>query len=97
MQSQLKVHPVVLIIGVLIGATLLGFTGLLLSAPIIATAGLFGKYVHAKMFNLPPWPEPAEPSTPGDKSAAAAIPRRTPQRVRRKTTQRRLRVRPRRA
>jgi predicted PurR-regulated permease PerM/GNAT superfamily N-acetyltransferase len=57
MQTHLKVHPVVLIIGVLIGATLLGFTGLLLSAPIIATAGLFGKYIHAKLFNLPPWPD----------------------------------------
>jgi predicted PurR-regulated permease PerM/GNAT superfamily N-acetyltransferase len=57
MQSHLKVHPAVLIVGVLIGATLLGFTGLLLSAPIIATAGLFGKYVHAKLFNLPPWPD----------------------------------------
>jgi predicted PurR-regulated permease PerM len=89
MQSQLKVHPAVLIVGVLIGATLLGFTGLLLSAPIIATAGLFGKYVHAKMFNLPPWSEPTEPSTPGDQSADAAIPRRIPRRARRKTTQRR--------
>jgi predicted PurR-regulated permease PerM/GNAT superfamily N-acetyltransferase len=55
MQSHLKLHPAVLIIGVLIGATLLGFTGLLLSAPIIATAALFGKYVRAKLFNLPPW------------------------------------------
>jgi predicted PurR-regulated permease PerM/GNAT superfamily N-acetyltransferase len=55
MQTHLKVHPVVLIIGVLIGATLLGFTGLLLSAPIIATASLFGKYVRAKLFNLQPW------------------------------------------
>lgn len=57
MQTHLKLHPAVLIVGLLIGASLLGFTGLLLSAPIIATAGLFGKYIHAKLFNLPPWPD----------------------------------------
>jgi predicted PurR-regulated permease PerM/GNAT superfamily N-acetyltransferase len=64
MQAHLKVHPVVLIIGVLIGATLLGFTGLLLSAPIIATASLFGKYVRAKLFNLPPWEDLETQRTP---------------------------------
>jgi predicted PurR-regulated permease PerM/GNAT superfamily N-acetyltransferase len=54
---HLKIHPVILIIGALIGVTLLGIPGLLLSGPIIATARLFGKYIHAKLFNLPPWPD----------------------------------------
>jgi predicted PurR-regulated permease PerM/GNAT superfamily N-acetyltransferase len=56
MGSQLKLHPAVLIIGALLGFTLLGLPGLLLSGPIIATARLFGKYTHAKLLNLPPWP-----------------------------------------
>jgi predicted PurR-regulated permease PerM/ribosomal protein S18 acetylase RimI-like enzyme len=57
MQSQLKVHPAAQMVGVLIGASLLGVSGLLLSAPILATGVLFGRYVHAKLFNLPPWPD----------------------------------------
>lgn len=55
MGDQLKLHPAILIIGALIGFSLLGLPGLLLSGPIIATIRLFGKYVHAKLFNLPAW------------------------------------------
>ena len=73
MQSHLKVHPAVLITGVLIGASLLGFTGLLLSAPIIATAALFGKYVHAKLFNLPPWPDLEEQRSPSIQAPSVRI------------------------
>jgi predicted PurR-regulated permease PerM/GNAT superfamily N-acetyltransferase len=57
MGDQLKLHPVILLIGALVGLTLLGLPGLLLSAPIIATARLFAKYIRAKLFNLPPWPD----------------------------------------
>jgi predicted PurR-regulated permease PerM len=57
MGDQLKLHPAILIVGALVGFTLLGLPGLLLSAPIIATARLFGKYVYSKMFNLPAWPD----------------------------------------
>jgi predicted PurR-regulated permease PerM/GNAT superfamily N-acetyltransferase len=57
MGSQLKVHPAILITGALIGVSIMGLPGLLLFGPIIATAGHFGKYIHAKLFNLPPWPD----------------------------------------
>jgi predicted PurR-regulated permease PerM/GNAT superfamily N-acetyltransferase len=63
MGDQLKLHPAVLIVGALIGVSLLGIPGLLLSAPIIATARLFGKYTRAKLFNLPPWPDLEEERT----------------------------------
>jgi predicted PurR-regulated permease PerM/GNAT superfamily N-acetyltransferase len=65
MGGQLKLHPVIMIVGALVGFTLLGLPGLLLSGPIIATARVFGKYVHAKLLNLPPWPEKDEPNRPG--------------------------------
>ncbi len=55
MGDKLKLHPAILIVGALVGFTLLGLPGLLLSGPIIATVRLFGNYMHAKMFNLPPW------------------------------------------
>jgi predicted PurR-regulated permease PerM/ribosomal protein S18 acetylase RimI-like enzyme len=60
MGDQLKLHPAILIIGALIGFSLLGLPGLLLSGPIIATARLFGKYVQAKLFNLPAWEDAEE-------------------------------------
>jgi predicted PurR-regulated permease PerM/GNAT superfamily N-acetyltransferase len=60
MGSQLKLHPAILIIGALVGFTLMGLPGLLLSGPILATARLFGRYVYAKLFNLPPWPDREE-------------------------------------
>jgi len=55
MGSRLRVHPAILIVGALVGFTLLGIPGLLLSGPIIATGRLFGRYVYAKLLNLPAW------------------------------------------
>jgi predicted PurR-regulated permease PerM/GNAT superfamily N-acetyltransferase len=57
MGRQLRVHPALLIVGALVGASLMGIPGLLLSGPILATGRLFGRYVYAKLFNLPPWPD----------------------------------------
>ena len=73
MGDRLKLHPAILIVGALIGFTLLGLPGLLLSGPIIATAHLFGKYVQAKLFNLPPWPDREEQPPPGDKTQSVRI------------------------
>ncbi len=58
--ATLKLHPVVVLIGLLIGATLAGVLGLLLSAPTIASVFLLGRYTYRKMFDLPPWDPPIE-------------------------------------
>jgi len=60
MGDQLKLHPAVMIVGALVGFTLLGLPGLLLAGPIIASARLFVRYGNAKIFNLPPWPDMVE-------------------------------------
>ncbi len=73
MGGQLKLHPAIMIIGALVGFSLLGLPGLLLSGPIIATARLFAKYVHAKLFNLPPWPDLEEEDFPGVKAPSIRI------------------------
>ena len=62
MGDRLRIHPVIMIVGALIGFTLLGIPGLLLAGPIIATTRLFGNYVRAKLLDLPPWPEEKERS-----------------------------------
>lgn len=58
--ATLKLHPVVVLIGLLIGATLAGVLGLLLSAPTMASIILLGRYTYRKMFDLPPWDPPIE-------------------------------------
>ncbi len=56
--GSLNLHPVIILIGAVIAANLAGIIGLLLSAPILATLRLFGRYIYRKMFDLEPWPEP---------------------------------------
>jgi predicted PurR-regulated permease PerM len=58
--TTLKLHPVVVLIGLLIGASLAGVLGLLLSAPTMATVILMGRYTYRKLFDLPPWDPPIE-------------------------------------
>ena len=53
---HVRLHPVLMIVGALIGASLWGIPGLLLAAPILATLRRIGGYLYAKMFDLPPWP-----------------------------------------
>jgi predicted PurR-regulated permease PerM/GNAT superfamily N-acetyltransferase len=73
MGDRLRIHPVIMIVGALIGVVLLGLPGLLLSAPIIATARLFGNYVRAKLLNLPPWPQSEEERSTNVKAPSARI------------------------
>ncbi len=60
MGNSLSLHPVIVLIGAIIGASLLGVVGLLLSAPTMATAILLGRYALRKLFDLPPWDPPID-------------------------------------
>lgn len=55
--QSLGVHPAALLVIALVAANLLGVVGLLLAAPVLATAQLFTRYVFRKMVDLDPWPE----------------------------------------
>lgn len=61
MGSSLGLHPAVILFGAIVMAQLLGFVGLLLAAPLLATLKLFGRYIYRKLFDLDPWPEPLTP------------------------------------
>ncbi|MDW8324998.1 MAG: AI-2E family transporter [Anaerolineales bacterium] len=50
-----NLHPVVIIVGALMLAQLMGVVGLMLAAPLIATLVVFGRYVFRKLFDLDPW------------------------------------------
>ncbi len=57
MGSALHVHPAALLIGVYVGASLLGFIGIMLAAPVLATLVLVANYALRKSFDLDPWQE----------------------------------------
>jgi len=75
--GSLNLHPVVILIGAVIGASLAGIVGLLLSAPTIATVRLFGRYAYRKMFDLDPWGDvgPAAAPAPPALRPPRALPR----------------------
>jgi hypothetical protein len=53
-------HPVVILVAAIIGASLAGLLGILLSAPTMATLILLGRYVYRKVFDLSPWDPPID-------------------------------------
>jgi predicted PurR-regulated permease PerM len=57
MGSALHVHPAALLIGAYVGASLLGFIGIMLAAPVLATLMLAANYALRKSFDLDPWQE----------------------------------------
>lgn len=65
--DALDLHPLVVIVGVFMGASVAGILGAILAAPLLATIKLLGNYAWRKLFDLPPFEdeesEPA-PSSP---------------------------------
>jgi predicted PurR-regulated permease PerM len=59
-----RLHPVVVILGVIIGATVGGVLGVALAAPTIASIRIIGRYLYAKLFDLDPFPMVGAPSLP---------------------------------
>lgn len=57
LSNSLKVHPAAVLVAAIVAANLFGLLGVLVAAPILATALLFWKYVMRKMLDLNPWPE----------------------------------------
>jgi hypothetical protein len=67
-------HPVLVIVGALVGASLAGIAGLLLAAPILATLKGIGRYLYAKMFDMPAWPDVVGGEDPALPPAGASKP-----------------------
>lgn len=51
-------HPLLVIVGAIMGSALAGLLGVMLAAPILATFKLLSTYIWRKMFDLDPFPEP---------------------------------------
>lgn len=63
--DAVDLHPLVVLFGVIIGASTLGILGALLAAPIIATTREIMSYLYAKLLGLDPYPpQPEQPEQP---------------------------------
>jgi predicted PurR-regulated permease PerM len=73
--GALNLKPVLVIVGVFVGASLAGVLGAILAAPILASLKILGQYAWHKLFDQPPFPEtetPPEPAVEASPPAAAA-------------------------
>ena len=57
LSNALKVHPAAVLVAAIVAANLFGIIGVVVAAPILATATLLWKYTMRKMLDLNPWPE----------------------------------------
>ena len=55
--GALDLHPIIVIVGLFMGASLAGILGAILAAPLIASLKLLGTYAWRKLFDLPPFPD----------------------------------------
>jgi predicted PurR-regulated permease PerM len=51
---RVRLHPLVIILGIVLGASMAGVLGILLAAPTIASARVLGRYLKAYLFDLNP-------------------------------------------
>ncbi len=58
--DALDLHPITVMVVALMGATLAGLLGVMLSAPVAATVKLIGGYVWSKLLDLEPFPDDVE-------------------------------------
>jgi predicted PurR-regulated permease PerM len=49
--------PLVVILGIVVGAVVAGVLGIFLAAPTIASARVIGRYIYANLFDLDPFPD----------------------------------------
>lgn len=59
--GALDLHPILVIVGVFMGAALAGILGAILAAPVVASLKVLGLYTWRKLFDLPPFPEEVPP------------------------------------
>jgi predicted PurR-regulated permease PerM len=55
--NALDLHPLIVIIGVFMGASVAGILGAILAAPLLASLKLVAIYTWRKLFDQPPFPE----------------------------------------
>jgi len=63
MGHSLNLHPLVVLVGVLAGASVAGILGIFLAAPALATLRVLGRYIYRRLLDQEPFPAEEEPTT----------------------------------
>ena len=58
--GALNLHPLLVLVSVIMGASLAGLLGAVLAAPVVASIRILGNYAWHKMLDLPPFPDENE-------------------------------------
>lgn len=64
MGDSLNLHPFVVIVAVIMGASLAGPLGIILAAPFVASARVIGEYLYGKLFDQAPFPDSRSDDNP---------------------------------
>lgn len=67
----LRLHPILVMVGAIMGGLVAGVLGTILAAPTLATIQLLGIYTWRKLLDLDPFPDPAPEPEPEPESAEA--------------------------
>jgi predicted PurR-regulated permease PerM len=67
--ESLKIHPALILIGLVGGLTAGGLLGVIIVVPAMATIKVVARYVHRKLQGLPAWPD-MEPTAPAPSEPA---------------------------
>ncbi len=79
MGRSLNLHPLVVLIGVIVGGNLAGILGMLLAAPVLATIRVIGYYVFCRLYDRDPFavdeppPRPARRISPPIREACRSL------------------------
>ena len=63
MGQSLNLHPLIVLVGVVVGASFAGVLGAFLAAPVLASLKVLGWYAHAKLIDQDPLARPGPPET----------------------------------
>ncbi|MDY6877902.1 MAG: AI-2E family transporter [Chloroflexota bacterium] len=61
---SLNLHPLLVLIGIIVGGSLGGILGMLLAAPVLATLRILARYVFYRLYDRDPFAEPEEQVSP---------------------------------
>lgn len=70
--GEVHLHPMVVIVGIIVGAQVGGVLGVALAAPMIASLRVIGRYIYARMLDLEPFPMVGPPTIPPAERAQRA-------------------------
>lgn len=61
--NSLRLHPIIVILAVMWGATVGGIVGIIIAGPIIATIRIVIQYIYGRLTSRPAFPQPIAPPT----------------------------------